>query len=260
MGSRHLASSPGWRLFRLAGIPVYVSASYFGSVVLVVVLAAPVVRRIVPGVSPTVAAVASLALALLLGVSVLLHEWGHCVVALRMRVPVLSVRLGLMGGVSELARSPRGPRQEALIAAAGPLVSFAVAAVGYAGALVLPHGTVPWLLLMELAVINALVAAFNFLPALPLDGGRVLRAVVWRLSRRRSTGTFVGVIGGFVVSAGLLGWAALALRAGGRTGWFQASIALAIALSIGLGALAERGPASENEGRKLRRERGRERG
>ena len=120
------------------------------------------------------------------------------------------VRLYLLGGVSELARAPRSPREEAIIAAAGPAVSAVLAGRVLAGrAAATRPAPSSWLLLMLLALSNLVVAVFNLLPALPLDGGRVLRAGVWRASGNRGAGTTAAVVGGYViaVAAGRLGGA-----------------------------------------------------
>jgi Zn-dependent protease/CBS domain-containing protein len=146
--------------------------------------------------------------ALLLFVSVLLHEIGHSLVALAYHIPVRRIRLMFFGGVAEIGDEPTSATAEFLIAIAGPLVSMALAGgffVAYAilsaaGAL-LPASA----LLRYLALINLTLAVFNLIPGFPLDGGRVLRAVIWGLtgSMRRSTRIAVGV--GRVIAFGMVG-------------------------------------------------------
>jgi Zn-dependent protease len=146
--------------------------------------------------------------ALLLFVSVLLHEIGHSLVALAYHIPVRRIRLMFFGGVAEIGDEPTSATAEFQIAIAGPLVSVALAGVFYlfytllsaTGAL-LPVSA----LLGYLALINLTLAVFNLIPGFPLDGGRVLRAVIWGLTgdMRRSTRIAVGV--GRVISFVLFG-------------------------------------------------------
>ena len=234
-GRRRIAIPLG----RIGGIPIVLAPSWLISVVVVAALATSVVEQAVPGIPGAKAVLVSIGLGVLLGVSVLTHELGHCVAARSMGVPVVEVRLYLLGGVSELGRLPDSPREEAAIAAAGPGVSALLA--GIAGLLVgstTPH-TIGWLLLIELALANLVVAAFNFLPALPLDGGRVLRAGVWRASGRRRYGTLAAVYGGYAIALALGIWGYSQLTASNRAGLLQGGIAVVMALFVGVGAAAE---------------------
>jgi Zn-dependent protease/predicted transcriptional regulator len=127
--------------------------------------------------------------AIMLFVSVLLHELGHSVVALRYKIPVPSITLFLFGGVAQIAAEPPSARAEFLIAAAGPLVSVLLAIFFY---LVQPlvAGVEPLLGLAKyLMYINLALALFNLIPGYPLDGGRVFRALVWSITgnMRRAT-------------------------------------------------------------------------
>lgn len=116
---------------------------------------------------------------LLLGVlvfaSVLAHELGHAVVARRRRVTILGIDLHLFGGVAKMAEPPRSPSDEIAIAIAGPLVSIGLGLGLGALAWALPTAPV-WL--AWIAGINGMLGLFNLLPALPMDGGRVLRAML----------------------------------------------------------------------------------
>jgi Zn-dependent protease len=228
------------RLARIAGIDIVVAPSWFLSVVLIVALATPVVLQLIPRITSLGAAVVSVALAVLLALSVLAHELGHCLVARVFGIGVREVRLYLVGGVSELERSPASATEEALIAGAGPAVSALLAVGCWLLMGVTEVRTIGWLILIELAVANAIVAVFNILPALPLDGGRVTRALIWKVSRRRRAGTIVGVAGGFLVAAALIVWAGLFLRSGTRPGLLQAAIVLVMAAFVAAGAWAER--------------------
>jgi Zn-dependent protease len=130
-------------------------------------------------------------------VSVLLHELGHAVVARRRGVPIEGIDLHFFGGVAKLAAPPRSPDDEIAIAIAGPLVSLALGVLLLAASFVVPLPLLAWL-----GTANLVLFAFNLLPALPLDGGRVLRAV---LARRRGLvdGTTAAVRVSRAVAVGL---------------------------------------------------------
>jgi Zn-dependent protease len=224
------------------GVPVVVAPSWVLSVAIIVALGIPVITETVPATTTGVAVLVSVLLGILLGLSVLAHELGHCLVARLLGMNVLGVRLYLLGGVSELGRPPATPRDEALIAAAGPAVSAVIAGLCWAVLTVTRIGTVSWLFVVLLALSNLVIALFNLLPALPMDGGRVLRAGVWRASGNRRAGTATAVIGGYLIAAALLIWAIVLVASTGSGGWLPAGIALAMALFVGVGAAAERPP------------------
>jgi Zn-dependent protease/predicted transcriptional regulator len=137
---------------------------------------------------------------LLLFVSVLLHELGHSVVAKRYGIPVPRITLFVFGGVSEIATEPPSPGVEFWIAAAGPIVSFVLALTFWELRPFLISVAPLFALATYMALLNFALGAFNFVPGLPLDGGRVLRSIVWGVTRnfRRSsaiataTGRFFG--------------------------------------------------------------------
>lgn len=127
--------------------------------------------------------------AIMLFVSVLLHELGHSVVALRYGIPVRSITLFLFGGVAQIGAEPPSAIAEFLIAIAGPLVSLVLAVVFYT-VQPLAAGMEPLLGLTKyLAYINLALVLFNVIPGYPLDGGRVFRAIVWAITgnMRRAT-------------------------------------------------------------------------
>lgn len=229
----------GIPLGSIGGIPIILAPSWLVAVVIIVVLATPVVRQVIPDTGTVDGILVSTALAVLLGVSVLAHELGHCLAARSFGVPVRAVRLYLIGGVSELGRAPASPKEEALIAGAGPGVSALLAVI--CGLLVgsTDERSVGWLLLLQLALANGVIAIFNILPALPLDGGRVLRAGVWKIVGGRRVGTMAAVIGGYLVAAALLIWAVVELSNGDRASILMAGIAAVTAAFVAGGALAE---------------------
>jgi Zn-dependent protease len=185
------------------GVPVDVTPTWFLVAGLITYGFAPTVERTVPGIGDWRYAV-SLAFALLLYLSVLVHELSHTVVALQAGLPVRRISLHLLGGVSEIERPAKTAGREAGIAAAGPAVSLAIAAAAFGVSELLEPGTVARLLARGLMLSNLVVGVFNLLPGLPLDGGRVLSAGVWRLTGRRHVGTVVAAWIGRVVAVVVL--------------------------------------------------------
>ncbi len=146
--------------------------------------------------------------------SVLAHELGHAFLALRNSVPVRAITLFFFGGVAEITREPRSAGAEFRIAIAGPLVSIALAALFGLVALLaqaVPEIAAParWL-----ARINLILALFNMLPAFPLDGGRVLRAALWRFSGSELRATNQAARVGQLFAWGMVGFGVLTALTG----------------------------------------------
>lgn len=148
--------------------------------------------------------------AILFFASVLSHELAHALVARRFRMPVSSITLFLLGGVANLAKEPPSARAEFLMAAAGPATSLVLGGVGIAisglGSDVVTEVSAldPVLVVANyLGYINVALAVFNMIPGFPLDGGRVLRSIVWGIGHDRSRATGIAARGGQIV-AGLL--------------------------------------------------------
>jgi len=164
---------------------------------------------------------------------ILAHELAHAAVARHYRMPVRSVTLWMLGGVTALGGDAPTPRAEVAIAAAGPATTFVIAAMAALGAWLIPSGLLT-AALSWLAVMSLVLAVFNLLPAAPLDGGRVLRGIVWWRLRDRdrantvaaSAGRGLGVVliaqTNFGPLAGYLGGLWLVLL-----GWFIRSGAIA---------------------------------
>jgi len=199
---------------RISAVPVYLHASWL----LVFALTAwGLATRYFPVVVPELSAFGHWAMALcatlLLFLSILLHEAGHALVARRSGIGVRSVTLFVFGGVAELERDPQDGRTELRMAIAGPLVSLALA--GVCGVLAqapgLPVAAAATARL--LAAINVILGLFNLVPALPLDGGRVLRGLLWkRLGRAQATR--MASVGGALLALFLVASGALALLQG----------------------------------------------
>ena len=129
----------------------------------------------------TVALVVGLLAAVGLFVGVIIHELGHSLVAMRYGFPISSIKLWLFGGVAQLSEMPEDWKQEFSIAVAGPIVSLGLGVVAYLGFLLLPTALDPIKFVVGyLALTNVVLAAFNMLPGFPMDGGRVLRALLAR--------------------------------------------------------------------------------
>jgi Zn-dependent protease len=137
--------------------------------------------------------------------SVLVHELGHSLLALRNGVPVRGITLFIFGGVAQIAQEPRSPGAEFRIAIAGPLASLGLAAL-FGGLWLVDQG-VSYLAAPSiwLARINLMLALFNMIPGFPLDGGRVLRAVVWQFSGNLQRATQIAAGSGQVVALGFIG-------------------------------------------------------
>ena len=170
---------PGIVIARPFGIPVYISPYWFLIAGVFILLYSNSLQQAVHGnLRYLVAAV----FVVLLYASVLVHELSHCVVALAFGLPVRRVLLYPLGGFSEIEKEAPTPAREFLVAAAGPAISLVLAAVGYGLSKLVPYGTAH-VLVTQLMWANLLVGLFNLLPGLPLDGGRMLRAGIWKISR-----------------------------------------------------------------------------
>jgi Zn-dependent protease len=143
---------------------------------------------------------------LLFFASVLIHELGHTYFALRDNLPVSGITLFIFGGVAQLRQEPRTPGSEFRISIAGPLTSLGLAvafAVLYQFDQAIPYLAAPSL---WLARINFMLAVFNMIPGFPLDGGRVLRAIVWHVTGSLQRATQIASFSGQVIAFGFIGW------------------------------------------------------
>ena len=183
------------------GIPVYVSPYWFIIAGVFIVIYANDLADALPGT--TTRYVVAAAFVVLLYVSVLVHELSHCVVARGFGLPVRRILLYPLGGVSEIEREAPTPGREFAVAGAGPALSLVLGAVGYGLTQVAPYG-VTGVIVRQLMFANIVVGVFNLLPGLPLDGGRMLRAVVWKLTGKPSTATLAAAWVGRGLAVALL--------------------------------------------------------
>lgn len=195
----------GLRVGRVLGVPVLVSPSWLLFAALVVASFGPLLAR---EYGPERGYAGAVAFAVLVLLSVLLHEIGHCVVALAFGLPVRSITVTFLAGLTEITEPPQTPAREYAVAIVGPMVSLLLAGVGWAGRDLFEPGSMPFLLATIVAASNGLVAAFNLLPGLPLDGGRVLRSAVWKITgdaeRSTQVAAWAGRLVAVVVVPGLL--------------------------------------------------------
>ncbi|MBH0185805.1 MAG: site-2 protease family protein [Nitrospira sp.] len=227
---------PSWQIGRALGIPIRVHASWFLVFLLLTwTLSTGYLPEELPGLSPVRYWAMGGVAALLLFLSVLLHELGHSYVALRYRIPIERITLFIFGGVAHMRKEAPTPRAEFLIAefliaVAGPLVSFVLGAVCFgltalAESIQSPHDVQGLVMLgVFLGGVNLQLGLFNLIPGFPLDGGRVLRAGLWAWGKDfyRAT-TQAAVVGlGFGALLGVLG---LAVLVGALMGKLDSSMA-----------------------------------
>ncbi len=193
------------------GIPVYVTPYWFVIAGVFIVIYA---NDLSAALSGDLRYVVAAAFVVLLYVSVLVHELSHSVVARGFGLPVRRILLHPLGGVSEIEREAPTPGREFAVAGAGPALSLALGAVGWGLAQLVPDG-VTGALIRQLMFANIIVGVFNLLPGLPLDGGRMLRAVIWKVTKKPATATIAAAWVGRVLALALL---AIPFFSGGLAG------------------------------------------
>ncbi|GAA1598291.1 MULTISPECIES: site-2 protease family protein [Kribbella] len=191
-----------FRFGRIAGIPIGTHWSVLGMVLVVSgTLAWTTLPYLVPGRSAAEYWITGVLVAVVFVASLLVHELAHALTALRFRVPVQRITLWMLGGVSVLDGDPETPRGAFLIAAAGPAASLGLGGLGVGGGLLLrarEHSLLEMSVLW-LAVMNLALCVFNLLPGVPLDGGRVLRALLWHRYGDPRKATAVAAVAGQAV-------------------------------------------------------------
>ena len=198
-----------WRIGSLFGIPLFLDPSWFFILAFVTIINA---QNLDPTFGSSRAWSGGFVMALLLFGSVVLHELGHSLAARSQGIKVNSITLFLFGGVASIDRESKTPGEAFQVAIAGPAVSLTLFGLFYALSQALPPSSLGENIVSDLARINLVLALFNLIPGLPLDGGQVLKAAVWKLTGNR----FQGVR-----------WAA-------RTGIAFGGLAIALGLGVGL--------------------------
>ncbi|MDN3260267.1 site-2 protease family protein [Streptomyces sp. CSDS2] len=185
------------------GVPVYVAPSWFLVAALITWVFGGQLDRVLPELGAARYLV-SLFFAVAFYASVLVHELAHTVAAIRFKLPVRRIQLQFFGGVSEIEKEAETPGREFVLAFVGPLLSLVLASLFYLAMKPVEPGTVPGVLLAGLMISNLIVAIFNFLPGLPLDGGRMLRAVVWKITGKPMSGTIAAAWVGRALAVSVL--------------------------------------------------------
>ena len=218
---------PGsFRLVRLFGIDVRIHVSWvliFGLVFYN--LWAEIFPQQYPFWSDQKRLIVSAVTALLFFCSILAHELSHSLVARRFKMKVSSITLFLLGGVANLRQEPPSAKSEFFMAAAGPGMSLAIGLIGLGVATAIDGAQLYTLQTVSavagyLGLINLALAAFNMLPGFPLDGGRVLRSLIWWIRRDRAKATQIAARGGQLVAGLFVIWAFVQLSDGSNGLWW----------------------------------------
>ena len=202
------------RSLRLAGVAVRIELScLFGAALTAWTFATGFLPETDPDRSGIAYWTAGFVGAVLVTGSLLLHELGHAIAAHRVGLGVARLSLSLVGGTSELVGAARHAREELMIAAAGPFTSLAVSLLSAVAHVVIVETAGPGLpatIAALIALANLTIALLNTAPGLPLDGGRLLRAVAWAWTGRPDAATRFAVVAGRRLAEGLIGLAVLA--------------------------------------------------
>jgi Zn-dependent protease/CBS domain-containing protein len=200
--------SRGVRIGKLFGIPIFLHTSWF--VIFALITFSLESEYASVHTQWTVQQNWGLALvtSLLFFGSVLFHEMSHSMVARHYRIPVVSITLFFFGGVAQLNRDPESAFQEFNIASAGPASSYLLAGLFYLLSLGAPAGSMAGALTEWLAYINFWLATFNLLPGFPMDGGRILRAIVWGWTKSYTKASRLAARTGQMIAYGMIGFGA----------------------------------------------------
>lgn len=243
---------PSWEVGRAMGIPIRIHASWFFVFFLVTwTLSTGYLPESLPGLTAERYWAMGGIAAVLLFLSVLLHELGHSYVALYYRIPIEKITLFIFGGVAHMRKEAPTPRAEFLIALAGPVVSFVLGGICFvfvelAEAIQRQHGLQGWIMLGALlGFVNMQLGLFNMIPGFPLDGGRVLRAGLWAWGNDFYRATKQAAVVGLVCGV-LFGVVGLGIMYGAMSGGLTSSAAsnggwiLVIGMFLFSAALASR--------------------
>ncbi len=199
-------ASYGWRIGAIRGIPVYLGRSWPVIAIVVVLTFAPNVSTSTGEYGGVFGYAVAVAYAVLLLLSVLAHEAGHALVARRFGFRVDRVVADLWGGHTVYDSSTSRAGTSAVISVSGPLANLALAVLGYAVMQALDPDGVVGLLLFAVTLTNAFVGVFNLLPGLPLDGGYLVHALVWKVTGDRNRALIVAGWLGRVVTVVFVLW------------------------------------------------------
>jgi len=195
------------KLLKVFGIEIRLDYSWFIIFALIIYnFGFDYFPRILPGLKPGYMAIITIVTTILFFFSLLFHEMSHSIVAIRNGIPVKRISLFVFGGMAEIKKEPDSPTKEFMIAIVGPLASFFLAFVFGVIWFFAKHIEAIGEPAKYLALVNIALGAFNLLPGYPLDGGRVLRSIVWKVSGNLKRATYIastaGRVIGFMIIAG----------------------------------------------------------
>lgn len=226
----------GWRIGRIGGAPLILAP---GSVILgllLYVVFLPTFTQLLGEAVGTYLIAALLPVALL--ASILIHELAHGLGARAFGVPVTEYVLTLWGGHTAFDHGVDRPGSSALISVAGPAANAVIAGLAWVP-ITAGRGHPVDVVLSAVVYVNVILAAFNLLPGLPMDGGRILEALVWKVTGNRATGTLVAARGGQVLALAVATWGLWPLLLGGGPDTFRILWSVLIAAVLWGGAQAE---------------------
>ncbi|MBL7499516.1 site-2 protease family protein [Frankia sp. CNm7] len=223
--------TPGIQIGRVRGVPILLSPLAIIFAILVASLASPLHRDHLPTASDSHIMLLSVISGVGFVLSLVLHELGHALTALGAKLRVRAVTVHGFAGFTEIEPEPPTPAREFFVAFSGPFVNGLLTGACFLGLQGTTTHTSVGTVLFYLGWANLLLFVFNLAPGLPLDGGRVVVAAVWRVTRSRIKGLRAGAYCGFFVAAGVAAWG---LRS--STSTFNAVYLLALAGFIGFGA------------------------
>lgn len=220
--------SPGLKIGRIIGIPIYIHSTWLFIFALITYSLAIRFTQEHPQWTPVQHWTVGILTSLLFFSSVIFHELSHSVVAKHYRIPVISITLFIFGGVARIGREPSRAMEEFNIAIAGPLASGFLAAMFFGLTLLFPYSQMMGALATWLWETNLALAVFNLLPGFPLDGGRIFRAVVWGINKDFSKATRIAGVSGKLVAYAMILFGAWGVFNGSVTqglwiafiGWF----------------------------------------
>ncbi|MHB8104327.1 MAG: CBS domain-containing protein [Dehalococcoidales bacterium] len=197
-----------FKLFRIAGITIGIHYTWIFAIIFFSwTLAQAYFPVLYPNWSTAIYWITGVITALLIFVSILLHELAHSLVANARGIPVHSITLFILGGASNLEEEPQKPASEFVMAIVGPVTSLVLAAALWGLSFLPTDKTTPLAAVLSyMAIINMYIGVFNLLPGFPMDGGRVLRSIIWGSTGSLTRATDIaGIVGQF------FGWAFIGL-------------------------------------------------
>ncbi len=189
---REMIRTNSFKVFRISGIDIRIDYSWFVIFALIAYFFGfSYFPRVLPGISIWLIAIITIISALLFFFSILFHEVSHSITSIRKGIPVKQITLFIFGGIAQIEKEPDTPAKEFQISIAGPAASYFLAIVF--GVIWIVSRQIP--VIMEpakyLTIINIALGTFNLLPGFPLDGGRILRSIIWKVSNNFEKATII---------------------------------------------------------------------